>query len=67
MAVWRSKKTIPIVGKRQKAHVHVQARLATSCRQTLPKIGIVFSLLQSNLLIFKLSHYPATLYRADFD
>ena len=57
----RSEKAISIVGKRQKAHVHVQARLATSCRQTFPTIEMAFSLLKSSLLIFKLSHYQATL------
>jgi hypothetical protein len=53
----RNETTIPVVGNRQKAHVHVQARLATSCRQTFPTTGIAVSLLQSTVIIFKLSRY----------
>jgi hypothetical protein len=39
-----------ISGTRQKAHIHVQARGATSCRHTVPLMGI------SSILLFPEAH-----------
>ena len=47
-----------IAGTRQTAHIPVQARVATSCRHTVPAMDTPLILLQSAVIGLKLSRYP---------